>query len=259
MPYKVRLTVFEGPLDLLLQLIQRRELDITQVSLALVTDQYLQYIRDLEVVEAEELTEFLVIAAQLLLIKSRLLLPSPPSPPADEEDEEDVGQILVERLEAYRRYKAAAQQLHDREDRGQRAFVRTAPPEFPRPPLPQGAGLPTQLLAALQQILAPQPLAPVSDVVSPIRVSITDQMSIIRARLEGRKPCTFHSLFSPASSRMEVIVTFLALLEMMRRGEVVAWQERVFGEILIRTRCEQVEADQGEVPSGSPPIPGVEG
>jgi len=258
MPYKVRLTVFEGPLDLLLQLIQRQELDITQVSLALVTDQYLQHIRNLEVVGAEELTEFLVIAAQLLLIKSRLLLPSPPAPPAAE-PEEDAGQALVERLEVYKRYKAAAQQLHHWEDRGHRAFVRTALQEFPPPTLPQGAGLPSQLLTALQEILAPRPSVPVSDVVSPLRVSIADQMVAIRGRLQGEEPCAFHSLFSPASSRMEVIVTFLALLEMMRRGEVVAWQERVFGEILISTRRERVEASRGEGPSESPPNPGTEG
>lgn len=245
MSYKVLLTVFEGPLDLLLQLIQRRELDITQVSLALVTDQYLQYIRDLEVVEAEELTEFLVIAAQLLLIKSRMLLPLPPSPPADDE-EEDAGQSLVRRLEAYRRFKAAAQQLQNWEDRGQRAFVRTAPPAFPPPAVPHGAALPEQLLTALQKTLAPQPSAPVSDVVSAIRVSITDQMSTIRGRLQGGRPCGFHSLLSPVSSRVEVIVTFLALLEMIRRREVVVWQERVFGEILISTRRERVEASQGE-------------
>ena len=142
--------------------------------------------------------------------------------------------------------RALAQQLQDWEDRGQRAFVRTAPPAFPPPTVPQGAGLPAQLLTALQKTLAPQPSAPVSDVVSAISVSITDQMSTIRGRLQGGKPCDFRSLLSPVSSRVEVIVTFLALLEMIRRREVVVWQERVFGEILISTRCERVEASQGE-------------
>jgi segregation and condensation protein A len=250
MPYEVRLTVFEGPLDLLLQLIQRQELDITQVSLALVTDQYLQHIQDLEVVGAKELSEFLVIAAQLLLIKSRLLLPSPPAPSSDEE-EGDAGQELVQRLETYRRYKAAAQQLHTWEGSGQRAFVRAAPPAFPPPSLPPAAASPAELLTALQRILAVAPPAPtVSNVVSPIRVSITDRMSLIRESVQSASRCALHSLFSPSSSREEVIVTFLALLELVRRGEMVACQERVFGEILISAQRNPVGASQEEAPLG---------
>ena len=238
-PYQVRLTIFEGPLDLLLQLIERRELDITQVSLALVTGQYLQYIQELEVIKAKELAEFLVIAAQLLLIKSRLLLPSPTAFPSlsslsSPGEEEDTGQSLVQQLETYRRYKAVAQQLRTWEERG-RTFVCTVPPSVPPPTLPQGAASPAQLRAALQRVLSLQlPAPPVSDVVSPITVSISDQMSLIRERVQTGEGCSFHCLFSPASSRLEVIVTFLALLELIRLKEVVAWQEGVFGEILIK-------------------------
>jgi len=244
MPYQVRLTIFEGPLDLLLQLIESRELDITQVSLAMVTDQYLQYIQDLEVVRAEELAQFLVIAAQLLLIKSRLLLPLPVAS-SYEGLEEDVGQSLVQKLEAYGRYRAAARQLRAWEERGHRAFVRGAPPALPLPALPQGVASPSQLLAALQRALALEPPAPpVSDVVSPIIVRIADQMSLIRARLQESGCCPFHLLLSPARSRLEMIVTFLALLELIRLREVVAYQEAVFGEILISTHRSPGEASQ---------------
>lgn len=232
-PYQVRLAIFEGPLDLLLQLIERRELDISQVSLALVTGQYLQYIQELEVIRVEELTEFLVIAAQLLLIKSRLLLPLPTASPSDEK-EENTAQSLAQQLEAYRRYKAVVRQLRTWEERGQRAFVRTVPPEVSPPTLSQGAASPAQLLAALQRALSLQPPAPpVSDLISPITVSIADQMSLIRQRVQAGEQCDFHSLFPPASSRLEVIVTFLALLELIRLREVVARQEGMFGEILI--------------------------
>jgi segregation and condensation protein A len=242
MPYQVHLTIFEGPMDLLLHLIERRELDITQVSLALVTDQYLQHIQDLEVVRAEELADFLVIAAQLLLIKSRLLLPLPMASSCDEEME-NVGQSLVQKLEAYGRYRAVAQQLRTWEGKGQRAFVRTAPPDLPPPALPEGVASPAQLLAALQRALTLQPSAPpVSAVVSPITVSLADQMSLIRERLRGVNPYPFHSLFSPASSRVEMIVTFLALLELIRLRKVVARQGAVFGEILISTHHNPVEA-----------------
>jgi segregation and condensation protein A len=251
MPYQVRLTVFEGPLDLLLQLIQRQELDITQVSLALVTDQYLQYIRELEVVGARELSEFLVIAAQLLLIKSRQLLPSAPIAPSAEEVE-DEGQALVERLEAYRRYRAAARALHEKEDSRQRAFVRTTPSDVPAPPLPEKAASPIELLTALQTLLSDQPPAqPVSVVVSPVRIRITDQMRLIRERMRSQKGCTFRSLFSRLSSRMEVIVTFLALLELVRRGEIVALQEQLFGEILIRGQRDPEGAEPEEGLAGN--------
>jgi len=201
------------------------------VSLVLVTGQYLQYIhlcrshrrrQERKVVKAGELAEFLVIAVQLLLIKSRLLLPLPTASASDEE-EEDAGQSLVQQLEAYRRYKAAAQQLRTWEERGQRAFVCTALPAVPPPTLPEGAASPGQLLGALQRVLALQrPAPPVSDVVSPITVSIADQMSLIRERVQTVERCSFHHLFRPASSRLEVIVTFLALLELIWLREVVA-------------------------------------
>jgi len=209
------------------------------VSLALVTDQYLQYIHELEVVKAEELSEFLVIAVQLLLIKSRLLLPSPTACPSDAE-EEDSGQSLVQQLRVYRRYKAAAQQLRAREERGWRTFVRSTPPVVRPPPLPEGVTSPAELLSALWRALSLQaPAPPVSDVVSPVTVSMADQMSIIRERVRTSEQCRFRCLFSLASSRLEVIVTFLALLELVRLREIVVWQNAVFGEILISSQFPQ--------------------
>lgn len=229
--YQVHLTVFEGPINLLLQLIERRELSITQISLALIADQYLQYIQGMTVIEPGEVVEFLTIAAQLMLIKSRLLLPSPVSASSEEED---AGQSLVQQLEAYRRYKAAAQRLRLREERGQRTFVRTAPVDVPSPPLPQGVGVPVQLLTAIEGVLALQSATPlVSELVSPITVTITEQMALIRERVQGENRCYFHHLLTSSSSRMVVIVTFLALLELVLRREVTVQQNGVFGEILI--------------------------
>jgi segregation and condensation protein A len=149
----------------------------------------------------------------------------------------DTGQSLVRQLEAYRRYRAVAQQLLSWEEGGRRAFFRTVPPDISPSSLPEGAASPMQLLAALADLLARQPSAsPVSELISPITISIDDQMSLIRERSRAKGRLTFCDLISPTSSRMEVIVTFLALLELIRLREVVAWQEEIFGEILITHR-----------------------
>ena len=125
--YVVRLPLFEGPLDLLLYLIEREELDITAISLAAVTDQFVAYLRGLGEVQPGVIADFLIVAARLILIKSRLLLPKPPKPPEDE-DEEDPGEALVRRLRAYKRVKEAASWLRDLEERSLRSYVRVAPP-----------------------------------------------------------------------------------------------------------------------------------
>src|SRR5512142_3592494 len=130
--YTVKTPVYEGPLDLLLDLIQRAELDITTVSLALVTDQYLEYIRGLEEGHADEISVFLVIAARLLQIKSEALLPRPPSRAAGEED---VAQSLVDQLRLYKRYKEIGQWLDARQEAGLRTYLRVATPPKVEPKL----------------------------------------------------------------------------------------------------------------------------
>ena len=124
--YRVALPVFEGPLDLLLHLIERQELDITQVSLAQVTNQYLEYISQLREHDPDSLADFMVIAAKLLLIKSRALLPRPPAPPSADETDGDIGEDLVRQLIEYRRIKHAAQWLRDLEAQGRQSYIRLA-------------------------------------------------------------------------------------------------------------------------------------
>ncbi|MCB0085653.1 MAG: segregation/condensation protein A, partial [Caldilineaceae bacterium] len=123
--YPVTLPAYEGPLDLLLQLIEKHELDINEISLVAVTDQYLSTIERLEEIEPGALADFLVIASKLLYLKSVSLLPKP-QPPLDDE-EEDVGDALIRQLLEYRQFKQAAQMLHEREEQGLRVYVRTAP------------------------------------------------------------------------------------------------------------------------------------
>ncbi len=230
--YEVRLETFEGPLDLLLRLIEKAQLDITTISLARVTDQYLAYIRRLEVIHPDLLADFLVVAAKLILIKSRALLPQPP---AATDEEEDIGQDLVRQLEEYRRFKAAALSLREREEQGLRSHVRVAPPIVSPRGLAPGEVSLAQLLEALERVLAVSPAATsVSTVVSPIAISIDDKIRAIEAAIMGDRRVHFTGLLLRSRSRMEIIVTFLAVLELIKRGKLAAEQGAAFGEIYLR-------------------------
>ncbi|MFQ5344129.1 MAG: segregation and condensation protein A [Anaerolineae bacterium] len=233
MTYRVNLEVFEGPLDLLLSLIRRQELEITAISLATVTDQYLAYMEDLQEIDPGAMAGFLEVAAQLVLIKSRYLLPRPGGTPADG-DEEDPAEVLARRLHEYAQFKDAAQALRTREAQGLRAYVRVgSPPALPRR-VDFGEVSVEDLLAAVREALETQPPAPpVSEVVEPITVTIGERIGVIRRALHAGRPVTFRSLLRDCRSRIEIIVTFLGLLELMKAGEVLARQDTLFGEIAL--------------------------
>lgn len=231
--YKVKLPVFEGPLDLLLHLIEREELDITKVSLAQVTDQYLEYISLLEELNAEILADFLVIAAKLLLIKSEMLLPRPPRV-LEEEEEEDVGEELARQLIEYKKFKAAAEALKQREEMGFRTYVRLAPSPKLERSLQLGDVSLADLVEAVRRALNVRPPAPsVSEVVSPITITIAEKMAFIEEKLNKLGRVSFSHLLDQAASRLEIIITFLALLELIKLKGVEVQQERPFGEIII--------------------------
>ncbi|MFQ5855338.1 MAG: segregation and condensation protein A [Anaerolineae bacterium] len=231
MTYRVKLEVFEGPLDLLLQLIRRAELEITAISLATVTDQYLAYMEQLQEIDPGALASFLEVAAQLVLIKSRHLLPRPADDQIDEE--EDPAEVLASRLREYAQFKEAAQVLRGREAQGLRAYVRVAPP----PDLPRRVDLGDvsigELLAAVREALDAQPTTPVSEVVEPITVTMEERIGVMRRALLGSRRVSFQALLRDCRSRIEIIVTFLGLLELMKAGEVVVRQDTLFGEITI--------------------------
>ena len=233
-PYEVKLTVFEGPLDLLLHLIKREELDITTVSLAQVTDQYLEYISLLEELNAEILADFLVIAAKLLLIKSEMLLPRPPGAPGEEE-EEDVGDELARQLIEYKKFKEAALELREREEMGFRAYVRLAPlPKLERSLLDLEDVSLADLVEAVRLALNVRPPAPsVSEVVAPFTITVAEKMALIEERLTRQRRVSFNHLLAQAVSRLEIIVTLQAVLELIKLKGIVVQQERLFGEIVI--------------------------
>ena len=246
--FQVKLPDFEGPLDLLLYLIEREELDITRVSLARVTGAYLEYIQVLEQLQVDQVADFLVLAAKLLLIKSEALLPRPPSTQTPEE--EDVGDDLVKQLLLYKQYKESARQLGDREAAGLHTYIRVAPPPRIEAKLDLSNITVDMLTKAVRSVLEIEPPHPaVGTVVKPFTLTIRDQMNLIERILRYRPNISFKRMLRRARDRVEIIVTFLAVLELLRRHRVEVVQEQLFGDILI-------------VPLDNPPaesLPGEEG
>lgn len=232
--YLVQLPAFEGPLDLLLHLIEREKLDISAISLAQVTDQFLAHVRALEDVRADTLADFLEVAARLVWIKSRLLLPQPRR--QEEEEEEDPAEALARQLREYKRFKEAAAALRAIEETGLHTYARIAePPELERR-LEAGGGALDELLAAARAALAEieaQPAQVPDGMVVPFTLTIQDQIEHIRAAMRQRQRITFRGLLSRARHRMEIVVTLLAVLELIKRGVALATQEHAFGEIYI--------------------------
>ncbi|MFQ6014428.1 MAG: segregation and condensation protein A [Anaerolineae bacterium] len=233
--YVIHLPIFEGPLDLLLHLIEQEELDITRVSLAQVTDQYLAYLSRLEELNPANLADFLMVAAKLLLIKSRVLLPQP-SALEETEEEGDPGEELVRQLLEYRKFKAVAGTLRRWEEEGRRAYARTAPPPPGRRTISlEGVSL-DDLVEVFRSALQAQPLQPVDEVVSAIEISVNDKMAQIQELVAQHHELSFQHLLAASASRLEVIVTFLAILELIKQLKVLVHQEHPFGEIFIRAR-----------------------
>jgi segregation and condensation protein A len=252
--YQIQLPVFEGPLDLLLHLVEREELDITTIALVRVTDQYLAYLAELERRQVKELADFLVVAAKLLLIKSRALLPRPP---ALSPEEEDVGEDLVRQLQAYKRFKEIAELLHERERQGLHSYVRVAPMPRLEPQLDVGNVSLNDLLAYVQEALDALPAPPVGEVVAPIAVTIDQQIARIEGQLTRRRQVRFREFLSGVSTRIEIIVTLWAVLELVKQKRARVQQEELFGEIFIEQEIpdpEDLGARElvGEAAAGAP-------
>jgi segregation and condensation protein A len=236
-PFQIKLPDFEGPLDLLLYLIEREELDITKVSLAMVTGTYLEYIHLLDKLQVDQIADFLVIAAKLLLLKSQALLPRPPA--TMPEGEEDVGDDLVKQLLLYKQYKEVAQTLGDREAAGLRTFVRLAPPPKIEAKLDlTGISIDDLLLAVRAALEVEKPAPAVGTVVKPFTLTIRDQMGMIERTLQHRPQISFKRMLSDAQDRLEIIVTFLAVLELLRRRKIQVLQDQLFGDIVIELSIE---------------------
>jgi segregation and condensation protein A len=229
--YTVHTPVYEGPLDLLLSLIERTELDITAVSLASVTDQYLAYINSLEQLNPDEISAFLLIASRLLQIKSEALLPRPP---AREPGEEDVGQALVDQLKLYKRYKEIGGWMHERQDQNLRTYLRIAPSPKVEPKLDLSNITLERLVAAAGEAFArEQNKQPLGTIIAAPRITIREKIDLIAKTMKEMQRASFRSLLNRGASRLEVVVTFLAMLELVKRYRIHASQDGLFGEIEI--------------------------
>jgi segregation and condensation protein A len=228
--YSVTTPVYAGPLDLLLQLIEHAELDITAVALAQVTDQYLAYIHQIQV-PADEISAFLVVAAKLLQIKSEALLPRPPF---RESGEEDLGEALARQLQIYKRFKELANWLNEREELHLRTYLRVAPPLKIEGRLDMSDITLADLMAAAEGIFAEEAeKQALGTVISAPRITVREKIALIADRLDHNSRATFYSLLGQKPSRLEVVVTFLALLELIKRYRVAARQEGLFSDIEI--------------------------
>ncbi|MEI7990465.1 MAG: segregation/condensation protein A [Chloroflexota bacterium] len=229
--YSVSTPVYEGPLDLLLQLIEKEELDITSFALAQVTDQYLIHLRQIQVQSPNDVSAFLVIAAKLLQIKSEALLPRPPT---RESGEEDLGEALAEQLRLYKRYKIIGNWLHQREDNNLRSYLRVDVPIHVSNMIDIGNIDIVQFVKIAYHVFNRKDEKPMlSTIVSQPKVTIREKIMLIGKILHESGNIAFHQLIRNAQSRLEVVVTFLAMLELIKRNLLEARQETLFGEIAL--------------------------
>jgi segregation and condensation protein A len=247
LPYQVRIEKFEGPLDLLLHLIKKNEINIYDIPVALIAQQYLDYLSVMKELNLAVAGEFLVMAATLLYIKSRMLLPEDEVPDEDE-DGPDPREALVRRLLEYKQFKEAASHLDGQERLWREMFTRESVPsvelESDETLLEEVSVF--NLVDALQEILARNPGKRMVEII-PDNMTVRDRMNAIIETLEGREAVPFTSLFDISSHRIVVIVTFLALLELIRIRVVRVFQSDVFGAILVsRAFSAMTEGDPAE-------------
>ncbi|MCW0220743.1 MAG: segregation/condensation protein A [Prosthecobacter sp.] len=233
--YKVKLEIFEGPLDLLLYLIKKDEIDIYDVSIGRITKQYLDYINTFKMLNIEVASEFIVMAANLMYIKSRELLPQTQQPPEDDADEEDPRWELIRQLVEYKKFKDVASFLGTQEVKGDEFFATT--PELPdlTAPAPDVAGQVGifDLIRAFQKVLKRfENTTDIREIVSD-RYSVADKIEHLLEAIPMGGRVRFDSLFSTAASRVEVIVTFLAMLELMKLNHLMVEQEQMLGDIVV--------------------------
>jgi len=231
--YQVRIENFEGPLDLLLHLIKKSEINIYDIPIHLIAQQYLTYIEAMEDLNLTIAGEFLVMAATLLQIKSKMLLPVDETV-VDEEDGPDPREELVRRLLEYKKFKEAARQLDEHERWWREIYSRAQSPAVELESdetLLESVSL-FDLVDALQGILDRNPGKKFMEIL-PDNLTVRERMNAILEMLEGQESVNFVELFEPACHRLVVIVTFLALLELMRLRTARVFQPDHFGPILV--------------------------
>ena len=232
--YKVKLEIFEGPLDLLLYLIKKEELDIYDVSIERITSQYLGYIDTFKMLNIELASEFIVMAANLMYIKSRTLLPVAVQPPEDDAEEDDPRWELIRQLVEYKKFKDAAGFLQARDAEGAEFFA--AAPEKPELAPVEMAAVQVgifDLIRAFQKVLKRfEDVHTLREIVDD-RWTVSDKIDHLLSAVPVGGRIKFLDFFNEATSRSEVIVTFLAILELIKLHFLQIEQESVLGEIVV--------------------------
>lgn len=233
--YKVKLEIFEGPLDLLLYLIKRDELDIYEISIERIARQYLEYLQAFKELNIDVAGEFIVMAANLIYMKSRSLLPVDQQPPDEDAEEDDPRWDLIRQLIEYKKFKEAAAQLHVRELEQERIFARAVEgPDFTTAsPLRLGEVGIFQLINAFQAVIKRVEAREDLREIFGEHFSVSDKIEWILQRIGDGVPLKFSELFAAIASRVEIVVTFLALLELIRLKQIRATQSSPFEEIEI--------------------------
>lgn len=240
MAFPVKIAVFEGPFDLLLQLIMRQELDIHEVPVAQITASYLEHIENARGLDLDTATEFLLIAATLLLIKARSLLPRPDEEPEIAEETESAREDLVERLIEYKKFANASEWLGDVYSHEGWFMPRLREMEddysslYPDPF--EGVSIESLTRALIELLIEKVKSGVDTSYIAPVKVSVAEQIQRVHEYLAREKAATFSALVADVGSKMELIATFLAILELYKRGEVTLAQRRRFGEIEVKTR-----------------------
>lgn len=255
MGYKLKLDIFEGPLDLLLYLIKKNDLDITEISISEVTGQYMSYIEMMQLLDLNIVGDFLVIAATLMQIKSRMLLP--PDPANEEELEEDPRSELVRRLQEYKKFKEIAGTLQEKEQKRKDYFARAVDEEMRKQLVDESKEVYFEaslfdLINALSDALNKAPEEVIHEIITEEYTVEQKIHDILHVVLEEAQ-VSLKGLFQKAKSKMEMIVTFLAVLELIRLKEIKAVQKRHFEDIEIKRNTDNMvpadAPDQEDVPS----------
>ncbi|MDI6736294.1 MAG: segregation/condensation protein A [bacterium] len=228
--YQVKLPIFEGPFDLLLHLIKKEELNIYDIPVAKITKQYLEYLTLMEALDLEIASEFLVIAAMLLSIKSRMLLPKHQLTEGEDDAEEDPRLELTKKLIEYKKYKEAADKLGQRFSFYQQIYTHPYPYELETQETDLVECDLFELLKALQKILKEKEG---TMKISVSNVSLEEKMEYLQKLLAGEEKILFFDLFKETRNKMEVVTTFLALLELIKLKKVCVHQHKLFSEIWI--------------------------
>ncbi len=230
---KVRIEKFEGPLDLLLYLVKKNYLNIYDINVSEIADQYLEYLKAMKHINTEIASEYLVLAAQLLYIKSRELLPK--STESQEKEEESLKQEIINRLLEYQRYKEAVEKLREKESEQRKVFVKTFKPKSES--LFFEASI-FDLISAFKKFLEQVPKEVFLEVIKD-EYSVEDKINQILNLLLITPTLKLSELFSKAENKLEIVAIFLAILELIRLKEIIAVQKELFGEVFLIKRDAQ--------------------